>query len=269
MSTLLKNAFRRGTGFVLICLISWGMVANPQRVRAESPSADSEARRIRFRPNAPPPDRGTPHAPHGTGSRGDCITHPEMPPLTELVGNRGLDLTVSEHPSFWVYAPYTQAEVASAQFSLQIGDVEIYQTDIQLPVTPGIIELSLPTTIPPLEVGTAYRWYFEITCPQTDPSDQASLVTVTGMVQRVAPSAALASELAIAQSPLEKISAYTENQIWYETLTELAYLRRSNPENQELKAIWQDLLSDPNVGLGRLAEAPILGEVHRDSFHSE
>ncbi|MDJ0706814.1 MAG: DUF928 domain-containing protein [Leptolyngbyaceae cyanobacterium MO_188.B28] len=265
----LKGSFRGVAGFIFISLLSWGMVANAQRVQVGVPGASSAARRIQFHPNVPPPDRGTPRAPHGTGSRGDCIAHSEILPLTQLVGNRGLDLTVSEHPSFWVYAPYTQTEIAAAQFSLQEGDAEIYRTDIQLLTTAGIVELALPTTIPPLEVDKDYRWYFDITCPQSDPADEASLTTITGMVRRVAPSAALESELAIAQSPLEKIHAYAENQIWYETLTELAHLRLSDPDNLELETLWKDLLSDPNIGLGNLSEAPILGEVNRSGLLSE
>ena len=260
----LRSALGGVAGLIFISLVIRGAVATSPQEQTEAPSTPPESGRIRFEPNVPPPDRGTPPAPYGTGSRGDCLTNPDTPPLTQLTGNRGLDLTVSEHPSFWLYVPYTPAEAVSAQYSLQAGDIELHQMDVQLPGKPGIVEIALPPTTPPLDMGTAYRWYFEVTCRQTDPSDDASLVTVTGTVQRIALSTALESDLAIAQSPLEIISAYAENQIWYETFTELAYLRLSDPENQELETIWKELLSDPDIGLERLSEVPILGEVSRD-----
>lgn len=215
---------------------------------------------IRFRPTTPPPDRGTPRAPHGTGSRGDCSQSLDLPPLSQLVGSQGLELTVSEHPQFWVYVPYAQPDVATAKFSLQSGDTEVYQQAIQLPGTPGIVAIAMPTTLPPLEIDRSYQWYFELTCPQSDATETPTPAAVTGKVQRIAPSATLLASLAIAQSPLETIEAYAENQIWYETLAQLAQLRLSNPNEERLTEIWQTLLSDPAVGLDRWATVPFAGE---------
>lgn len=221
-------------------------------------SQTSQARRIRFRPNVPPPDRGTPRAPYGTGSRGDCLQTSELPPLAPFSGNVGMDITVSEHPSFWVYVPYAHSDVSGATFSLQSGDTEVYQQTVTLLNTPGVVEIVTPTTLPPLEVGDAYRWYFEMTCPQADSAEEPTPVTVTGLVQRVTPSAELVNELAIAQSPLEKVAAYANHQIWYETLSALAKLRQDNPEDQSLVEAWEDLLSDPDIGLENWAQMPIL-----------
>lgn len=224
-------------------------------------SIRSKARSIRFRLSAPPPDRGTPRAPHGTGSRGDCRQPAALPALSQLTGSQGLDLTISEYPQFWVYVPYAQAEVATAKFSLQNDDSEVYQQTVQLPSTPGILAISMPTTLPPLEMDESYRWYFELTCPQSDPTASPVPATVTGSVQRIAPSATLLNELAIAPSPLDTVAAYAENHIWYETLSQLAQLRLENPNDQSLIETWQALLSDPEVGLGDWADTPIVGEV--------
>ncbi len=227
-----------------------------QRAQAEP----KQPRRIRFQPGTPPPDRGTPPAPYGTGSRGSCLQNAETPPLIQLSGSRGLDLTVSDHPSFWVYVPYSQGDVSTARFSLQKGNTEVYKQRVQLPTTPGIIEIAMPKALPALEAGTTYRWYFEIGCPQVDPSKEPVPATVTGVVQRVASSHALENDLAIASSPLEEVEAYANNHIWHETLSALAQLRQSDPLNQNLAEIWQNLLSDPNVGLENWAKLPIVGE---------
>ena len=217
---------------------------------------------VRFTPmNVPPPDRGTPRAPYGTGSRGDCPSNANLPPLTHLVGERGLELTVSERPSFWVYVPYDRSQVAAGRFFLQEGDKEVYQADVQLPATtPGIISITMPQTMPSLEVGKRYRWYFEVLCPQTDPSETPSPATVTGIVERVLPPEALLNELANAQSPLERVSAYANHHIWYDTLTEFGQLRLSEPDQVEQTRQWKNLLRDPQVGLANWSEAPIVGE---------
>ena len=232
-----------------------------QSGQSESQEAQSkEPRNIRFQPGTPPPDRGTPPAPYGTGSRGSCLQNANMPPLIQLSGSRGLDLTVSDHPSFWVYVPYDRGDVSTALFSLQKDNAKVYQQSIQLPTTPGIVEIAMPTTLPALEAGKSYRWYFEIGCPQIDPSETPIPATVTGLVQRVASSEALESDLAIAQSPLEEVEAYANHHIWHETLSSLAQLRQSDPTNQSLAEIWQNMLSDPSVGLENWANLPIVGE---------
>ncbi|MEM9005864.1 MAG: DUF928 domain-containing protein [Cyanobacteria bacterium P01_F01_bin.86] len=213
--------------------------------------------------NEPPPDRGTPPTPYGTGSRGGCPSNTDLPPLAQLVGNTSLDLTVSERPSFWVYVPYTSSEVTAARFSFQEGDQEIYQATIQLPTTPGIIGMTAPETVPPLEVGTRYHWYFEIFCPQTETSDPSEIsvpITLTGIVERVLPTEALTNELVDASSPLEKISAYVNHNIWYDALTELGQLRLHEPSQVGLIEEWEALLSDPEVGLEPWSKAPIIGE---------
>ena len=250
-----------------------GAAASPRTQRPQtrqsrtrqSPHQSSQAkpkqpRRIRFQPGTPPPDRGTPRAPYGTGSRGSCLQNAEMPPLIQLSGSRGLDLTVSEHPSFWVYVPYSQGDVSTARFSLQKENTEVYQQSIQLPTTPGIVEIAMPNSLPALEAGSTYRWYFEIGCPQVDPSKEPVPATVTGVVQRVASSEALESDLEEAQSPLEEVEAYANNHIWHETLSSLAQLRQSDPMNQNLAEIWQSMLSDPHIGLENWANLPIVGE---------
>jgi len=159
-----------------------------------------------------------------------------------------------------VYVPYDRGDVSTALFSLQKDNTEVYQQSIQLPTTPGIVEIAMPTTLPALEADKSYRWYFEIGCPQIDPSETPVPATVTGLVQRVASSDALESDLAIAQSPLEEVEAYANHHIWHETLSSLAQLRQSDPTNQNLAEIWQNMLSDPIVGLENWANLPIVGE---------
>lgn len=223
----------------------------------------SENAEISFIPvQQEPPDRGTPKSEEGTGSRGDCLHKPSLPPLKSLAGNNHLKLTTSDRPTFWVYLPYTQAEAAYGEFSLQNGDNEIYSTRFQLPTKPGIVSVSLPSMIAPLEVGKQYRWYFDINCSALASSDDLSTpACLTGMVERVSFADNFVQELKIASKPLNRIAIYAKQGIWYDAVTELAQLRLQQPENPTLKQAWHKLLSDRHVNLADISSEPILGRV--------
>ncbi len=214
-----------------------------------------------------PPDRGTPQSKEGTGSRGDCLYKPSLPPLKSLAGKNHLKLTTSDRPTFWVYLPYTQAEASYGEFSLQNGDNEIYRVRFQLPAKPGIVGVSLPSTVAPLEVGKQYRWYFDINCSASASSDDFSTpACLTGMVERVAFSTNFARELKTASKPLNRITTYAKYGVWYDAVTELAQLRLEQPENPTLKQAWKQLLSDRYVNLEEISSEPILGSVEHVNY---
>lgn len=234
-------------------------IAQPETTTQNNSSQVS----IEFVPaSANPPDRGTPQADLGTGSRGDCLVKQNMPPLTRLVGSENLQLTVNEYPIFWVYLPYSAEEAPEGEFSLQEGDNELYRTRVPLSATPGIIGIPLPSTVSPLTIDKQYRWYFDINCPKVQTHDGAlASASITGLVKRIAPPADLESELQTALTPLEKIKIYAKYGIWYETLTELIQFRLKEADNASVEKIWVDLLSAPQVGLENIVKEPIVGKM--------
>jgi Domain of Unknown Function (DUF928) len=266
----LKSALAASWAIVcLSSLLSPSLVRSPLG-RAATPLQPSnnsgESIKVRFLPaNPDPPDRGTPGSNRGTGSRGDCLYKQNKPPLTGLVGSQNLELTVSDRPTFWVYVPYTSQEAPSGKFSLQDGENNVYTTQFQLPATPGIVNISLPATQKPLEVGKTYRWYFEINCPRTEAAAQVTPASVTGVVRRVVPSAALNNALNAAKTPLQRVAAYAQYSIWYDTLTELARLRSNPGQNPGIEGNWVELLSDRNIGLQDFAKESIAGNVTTNS----
>lgn len=206
-----------------------------------------------------PPNRGTPPTDSGTGSRGECLVKKDIPPLKRLAGSPALKYTLSAYPIIWLYSPYTTQDAPDGDFSLQLGDKEVYRTKIQLPKTPGIIGIPLPQNLSPLVVEQEYRWYFEVNCSSTTSSESSSPASVTGLIERIPPSDELKQELASATTDLDKITVYAKYGIWYETLTELAQLRLKDPNNPNLQQAWINLLSEPTVGLKDLAQEPLIG----------
>ena len=239
---------------LVIALGLASVIINPGFLLAQSEEpTDSQTQNVKisFIPAQPdPPNRGTPRSNEGTGSRGDCLHKPSLPPLKSLVGKNHLKLTTSDRPTIWVYVPYTQKEAPYGEFSLQDGDNEIYRTRFQLTAKPGIVGVSLPSTIAPLAVNKSYRWYLDINCSVSASSNDLSTpASLTGMVERVAFSADLAREFKTASKPLNQIATYAKYGIWYDAVTELAKLRLQQPENLTVQQAWDKLLSDRLVDL--------------------
>lgn len=254
----------RSTPIIATILVFASLISHPlATAQSNQPSNPSpNLSQIRFiLANPPIPDRGTPQTNRGTGTRGDCLYKPENPPLTILGGGQNLNLTISEHPTFWVYIPYTLKEAPSGEFSLQDGEDDVYRTRFQLPPTPGIVSITLPATEKPLQVGKSYRWYFEVNCPTFNSQSKPTPASVTGVVERVSSPVELQEELKTAKTPLERIAAYAKHSIWYEMLTELAQLHLNEPQNSAIKDIWVGILSDENISLKDIAQQPIAGAV--------
>jgi hypothetical protein len=201
----------------------------------------------------------------GGASRGQCPAVQKsltaIVPATEQVLAKGSTypitvtnvwgLTVQQHPTFWFYVPYQNGSVYPAEFVLQDSqENDVYRTRIELPQVPGIIGVSLPANVAPLEVNKSYRWYFKVACTQ----QMKNSPYVEGVVQRINPSLGLAQQLQTA-NPERKAEIYAANGIWYDTLTTLAQLRFANPNNPTLATDWMNLLQEN--GLKDIVSAPL------------
>ncbi|MBD1944072.1 DUF928 domain-containing protein [Coleofasciculus sp. FACHB-712] len=225
-----------------------------------NPSGQSNGSLI-FAAPPPPADIGEPGRRFEAGSRRVCEemdgqrsmsekklltalvpVYPDYQPLNaELVWGA----TTAEHPTFWFYVPYQPP--FTGEFVLRNKDGKlVYQTNVTLPKTPGVVSLPLPSTAPPLKVGERYRWYFKIYCkPQQPP------VFVEGWIQRNSVNPALESQLEKA-TPRDRVALYATNGFWYEALTVASQLRRTDPKALDWAALLQ------SVGLDSIAKEPIV-----------
>lgn len=227
-----------------------------------NPSGQSNEALI-FAAPPPPADIGEPGRRSEAGSRRVCEemdgqrsmsekklltalvpVYPDYQPLnSELVWGA----TTAEHPTFWFYVPYQPP--FSGTFTLRDKDGKlVYQTDVTLPKTPGVVSLPLPSTASPLKVGEQYHWYFKVYCK---PQQQQPPVFVEGWIQRNSLNPALESQLEKA-TPRDRVALYATNGFWYEALTVASQLRRTDPKALDWAALLQ------SVGLDNIAKEPIV-----------
>lgn len=226
---------------------------NPLRL-GQHPTANSSEPLV-FAAPPPPPDIGEPGRRSDAGSRGceelnNQVSRFQKKLLTAFVpvysgSELVLGATSSEHPTFWFYVPYQPPHTGKFVLRSQDGK-SVYQTDVVLPDTPGVVSISLPSTAKPLEVDQRYHWYFKIYCQPKQPP-----VFVNGWIQRKSLAPVLESQLEKA-TLRERVALYAANGIWYEALTASAELRRTNPNDLNWAALLQA------IGLEDMALEPMV-----------
>lgn len=193
-----------------------------------------------------PPDldlRGTPSGPReGAAGRGDC---PKLrPPLTALVPQPNWGLTVAEHPAFWFYIPSADCPDIAEKITFVLTDrktqKEIYQESFQPKKKHGIMAISLPETVSPLELDEQYDWQLSYICTPLGKSPEQ--IYLKGSVMRVKLPTNLNSQLEATTIERERIVIYAENGFWQDALTRLVQLYQSQPGDEKIKADWVNLL---------------------------
>ncbi|MFB2981436.1 DUF928 domain-containing protein [Microseira sp. BLCC-F43] len=182
-----------------------------------------------------PPQRGAPGDRNDAGSRGS-------EELLALVPVNKYGWTTAEYPTFWFYLKRQTSSTSTIKLELiDENQKVVYQTTLALTQTEGIMHITLPKTAPRLEIGKQYQWV--IFSGNMDNEMHAS-----GWIERVALTPELASQLQQAK-PRERVLIFAKKGFWYETITELAALRRANPQDAQLADDWVALLQDPDVSL--------------------
>ncbi|MEH1835381.1 MAG: DUF928 domain-containing protein [Nostoc sp.] len=204
----------------------------------------------------PPPDIGEPGKRAEAGSRGcsqnlnkSLSSSPkQLTALVPVYANSELvfGTTISEHPSFLFYVPYT-SDFASGEFVLEdeAQNQNIYKTP--LTGTSGVVNLRLPSKAAPLEIGKRYHWYFNIYCKKD--KDEQFLGYIEGYVKREQLKPTLKTQLEKA-TPRQQVNLYAANGIWYDALSVASQLRRTNSQDTS----WTTLLQA--VGLNDFATEP-------------
>ncbi|OKH53549.1 hypothetical protein NIES2101_10510 [Calothrix sp. HK-06] len=166
-------------------------------------------------------------------------------PKTTKIG-----FTLTEHPTVFVYIPLTTAR--KAFFTVQDEENNnVYQTDIELPSQPGVMQLKLPPDVPGLKTNKNYKWSLVMICTADLEPDSPF---VSGWIRRVEYKTNIRNNNK--SITLDSVSKLAETGIWYDTLATLAQLRMNQPNNQLLATSWQELLG--SVGLDAIANEPLV-----------
>lgn len=215
-----------------------------------SPKRDVLAQRFKIR-NVP--GVGKPLRRTGAAVRGGC-SYSTADKLVALLPAIEPVLTVEEYPTVFVSLPKTSAKEAEFVLLSANKDKVLYEKTITLPSNPGIVSFSLPKdgSVPPLEIGKNYYWYFSVIC---NPQERADDLITEGHFQRIELSSKLASDLKNA-SLGDRPAIYAEAGIWYDAIKTLAELRRSSPNDVKISADWTELLK--SVGLENIAQKPLI-----------
>ncbi len=204
-----------------------------------------------------PPEGNAPYQTRGGASRGEVActenTSEAKQQFIPLTPTSSYGLTVAEHPVFFAYVPSTSAQTAFFSLSDEQGEV-YYQTTLPIPTTGGLVEVTLPDTLPPLEVGKPYQWGMAILCSGRLRPDSPF---ISSWVKRIESSADFANQLQAA-SPLEQAALYGTHGIWYDMLATLAELRKAQPTDPTLSTNWEQLLH--SVGLDTVASTSVFAQ---------
>lgn len=198
--------------------------------------------------------RGRPVRRRGLASQGPCriADSTSNGTLTSIVPRLDTEgLTVSAHPTFWVYVPYQANNFQSMSFVLKnSAGVVAYNPPLTAASTlPGIISLRLLESEAPLELNQKYSWVFTLSCGGTQ-------LYVEGYVTRVSPSSDLQSALRAATTPEAQAAAYSNAGMWYDALTLLGDRRRAAPGNAAVTSAWANLLQ--GVDLSDISSKPMI-----------
>lgn len=233
------------TPLVVIALLVALSIGSQAQVPSESttqPNSNNPVNPLIFNAPPDPPNTGQPGRRSDAGSRG-CVGQAtiasELIPLLALVPMQETATTMvvfgktaTTHPTFWFYVPSRSASTATFVLQDQDGN-PIYESNVTLPQTGGILSLTVPETVTPLAVGQPYQWFFKLYCRPDSPPDSF----VDGWIQRASLSPDLAQQLASATLP-EQVRLYAANGFWFEALSIAAELRQTDPED----TTWIELL---------------------------
>ncbi|MEL6602576.1 MAG: DUF928 domain-containing protein [Cyanobacteria bacterium J06614_10] len=206
--------------------------------------------------------QGLPGRRLGGGTRSDRLFAGDYAYLAALVMPDNLSITTAEKPELMFYLPEMVSDQAVEFVLRNEADELVYTTTFQVERAGGMIALDTAevATLSPLTVNETYRWYLSI-IPEAN--DRANDVVVHGNIRRVEREAWLAQQ-AIDSETLARLNStdrlqqakalYQQANLWHDAANILNELRQANPNDVDIAAEWDRLLT--YAGLASVLETP-------------
>ena len=186
-----------------------------------------------------PPQGAPPGGPSlSNGSRGVCGATGPIP-MTIIAPTQHIGRATTKNPTLVWFAP----AIASYRLhvSLYTGDLEdpeLVQQFDGIEQKSGLVQFTFPETEPLLSPGQRYIWQVAIACnPEGDMYDQ----TLLAEVEVVDVPAAVAEELAAAETPREQVEVYAQQGYWYDALREAVTDSETSNNQDSVVALISDL----------------------------
>ncbi|TAE60782.1 MAG: DUF928 domain-containing protein [Nostocales cyanobacterium] len=172
----------------------------------------------------------------GGATRSQC-SQIDTKTLTALVPEDHGGLTTQEYPKLLFYVPFGgNSQSPPAKLRLldeQKKSVLKEPLLLSLPKEKGIVSVNLPTTEQGLSIGKKYYWYFNVTC--INEKGLNTNISINGWIERVEASAEI--KKIKQEGNQQEYKPYVDNNIWYETVSQLANNREVYTQE------WTSLLS--------------------------
>jgi hypothetical protein len=232
-------------GLVLVAITLIGMGNGLESFTPDRANAAPQVRKpyrkkaFRFLPSG----IGAPTKRFAAATRGQCdsnrpvlIEPGQETRLIALVPEGQGIVTTVDTPAIAFYIPPTCTE--TMRFSLhEIEKNKSYETLLSTPTSSGIISLKFSSlkNFPRLEIGKHYEWKLTLI---PDPRDPSANFSVNGFIKR------------------EQSLSETNQSFWLETIAELLNTRQTKPQQSNIKAEWDDLMTW--VGLDAIRDRPLI-----------
>ncbi len=224
-------------------------VLNAKTVSKNTPKPKARPGKIKF---VAPNDVGDPGGRgRGGGSRGNCEKYQD---LTAIVPQdpQIAALTTETHPTLWFYIPTALPDGASIAFTLRDqADNDLYTNTFKPDaMDAGIIRITIPSKVTPLNLQQPYRWSLSVFCEAQNPK---ASVFVNGTIRRTSLPNDIQRAVIAAQDPSDRAILYAKYGIWHDAVTALGVARG---KSETIDGTWSDLLAAAN--LSRLDPALML-----------
>lgn len=240
---------KKNKSFFKYALLAISCVFTFSLVSAWIPPAQAQI--IFIPPGTEAPETGTTSTAGGSSRGNSCgigQVNNNTASVVKLLPQSNIGLTIKQRPSIMVYiAPTTARKLF---FSIQDEDANnYYETILRLPRRTGVMQVKLPSSAPGLVSGKKYQYSLATICGEDFQPDDYS---VSGWIERVQLSANLQNQ----RPSLELASKLAMQGIWYDALSTLATVKKSQPSNQSVANSWQQLLQ--SAGLSAISQEPII-----------
>ena len=166
-----------------------------------------------------------------SGTRDSCGEHYEVP-LTVLAPSQHVGQTTTTTPTLMWFVPTTDPYRIKLSLYTINGNQspELLQQIQYVENASGIVSFTLPEEDFQLDSGQRYLWEVNLACTPDAPTYSQLFISELDIQE---PPASLISDIAAAQTPLERAEIYAQAGYWYDTLRE-ALIAAENADTNDL-----------------------------------